>query len=60
MCIFATSCSASGRCSRLHSRTWFFVTAQDMSVEFQKVGDDKANGFSLKRGNNTYVATPAQ
>jgi len=42
------------------SSTRFFMTAQDMTVEFQQVGDDKAKGFSLKRGNNTYIATPAQ
>lgn len=42
------------------SKTRFFMTAQDMTVEFQQVGKDKANGFLLKRGNNTYIATPAQ
>lgn len=42
------------------SKTRFFMTAQDMTVEFQQVGNDKANSFSLKRGNNTYIATSAQ
>lgn len=42
------------------SKTRFFMTAQDMTVAFQQVGNDKANSFSLKRGNNTYIATSAQ
>jgi len=42
------------------SKNQFFMTAQDMTVEFQQVGNDKAKSFSLKRGNNTYIATSAR
>lgn len=42
------------------SKTRFFMTAQDMTVEFQQVGSEKPSSFSLKRGNSSYVATPAQ
>jgi len=41
------------------SKTRFFMTAQDMTVEFQQTGDGKPSSFSLKRGSTTYVATPS-
>ncbi len=41
------------------SKTRFFLTARDMTVEFQQAGGEKASGFSLKRGNNAYPATAA-
>ncbi|UYB54247.1 beta-lactamase family protein [Xanthomonas sp. AM6] len=36
------------------------MTAQDMTVEFQQVGSEKPSSFSLKRGNNTYLAMLAK
>jgi len=42
------------------SRNRFFMTEQDMTVEFQQVGNEKASSFSLKRGNSTYLAMPAR
>lgn len=42
------------------SKTRFFMTAQDMTVEFQQVDSEKPSSFSLKRGNNTYLAMLAQ
>lgn len=42
------------------SKTRFFMTAQDMTVEFQQVGREKPSSFSLGRGNSTYVAVSAE
>lgn len=39
------------------SRTAFFMTAQDMSIRFDRGGDGAIVGFSLVRGANTYPAT---
>jgi len=41
------------------SKTRFFMTAQDMTVEFQQAGSTRPGSFSLKRGNSTYVAMRA-
>ncbi|MGH8039165.1 MAG: hypothetical protein ACREPD_15605 [Stenotrophomonas sp.] len=41
------------------STTRFFTTAQDMTVEFQRIGREKPGSFSLRRGNSTYVAVSA-
>ncbi len=42
------------------SKTRFFMTAQDMTVEFQQTAGGTPGSFLLKRGSSTYVATPAR
>lgn len=39
------------------SRDTFFMTAQDMSLRFERDGEGKLAGFTLLRGSNTYAAT---
>lgn len=39
------------------SKSAFFMTAQDMSIRFDRGGDGAIIGFSLVRGANTYPAT---
>jgi len=39
------------------SKTAFFMTAQDMSIRFERSGDGAVVGFTLVRGANTYPAT---
>ncbi len=39
------------------SKSRFFMTASDMTVDFQLGADNKASGFSLQRGGSTYEAT---
>ncbi|WP_255367297.1 serine hydrolase domain-containing protein [Dyella sp. OK004] len=39
------------------SKTAFFMTAQDMSIRFERSDDGAIVGFKLVRGSNTYPAT---
>ncbi|GAB3359246.1 hypothetical protein GCM10027430_30870 [Lysobacter tyrosinilyticus] len=39
------------------SKTAFFMTAQDMSIRFERSGEGAVVGFNLVRGANTYPAT---
>lgn len=39
------------------SNTGFFMTAQDMSIHFERDGNDQVIGFSLVRGATTYPGT---
>lgn len=39
------------------SKSRFFMTASDMTVDFQLGADNKAEGFSLQRGGTSYQAT---
>ena len=39
------------------SKSRFFMTASDMTVDFQLGADNKAGGFSLHRGGTSYEAT---
>ena len=38
------------------SKTSFFMTAQDMSIRFERGNDGAITGFALLRGENTYPA----